>query len=103
MSNHSFECLNRKEDKHEQEASYHTGGHRCNDDFRSSLCSKPYRCWLLFPGDGRGLTLKGELALTDVVDLGIDYFGIENAGWADIWASMDLKEFGDALVGALEA
>jgi hypothetical protein len=53
-----------------------------------------------FQGDGRGLTLKGELALTDVVDLGIDYFGIENAGWADIWASMDLKEFGDALVGA---
>lgn len=52
-----------------------------------------------FQGDGRGLTLKGELALTDVVDLGIDYFGIENAGWADIWASMDLKEFGDALVG----
>jgi hypothetical protein len=53
-----------------------------------------------FQGDARGLTLKGELALTDTIDVGLDYFGIENAGWADIYGSMDLKEFGDALVGA---
>jgi len=53
-----------------------------------------------FQGDARGLTLKGELALTDMIDVGVDYFGIENAGWADIYGSMDLKDFGDALVGA---
>jgi len=40
------------------------------------------------------------LALTDMHRCSLDYFGIENAGWADIYGSMDLKEFGDALVGA---
>ncbi|HXL04688.1 MAG: hypothetical protein GX872_01260 [Firmicutes bacterium] len=53
-----------------------------------------------FQGDSRGLTLKGELTLTDMIDVGIDYCGIKDAGWADIYGSMDLREFGDALVGA---
>ena len=53
-----------------------------------------------FQGDARGLTLKGELTLTDEISAGVSYFGIEDAGWADIYGSMDLQEFGDALVGA---
>ncbi|NLS44769.1 MAG: hypothetical protein GX969_03400 [Firmicutes bacterium] len=53
-----------------------------------------------FQGDHRGLTLKGELALTDMIDVGLDYFGIEGGSWTDIYASMNLKEFGDTLVGA---
>lgn len=53
-----------------------------------------------FQEGGRGLTLKGELTLTDTIAVGVDYFGIENAGWADVYGAMDLKEIGDALVGA---
>jgi hypothetical protein len=53
-----------------------------------------------FQGDARGLTLKGELNVTDEISAGVNYFGLENAGWADIYGSMYLKEFGDALVGA---
>ena len=34
-----------------------------------------------FQGDSRGLTLKGELTLTDMIDVGIDYCGIKDAGW----------------------
>ncbi len=53
-----------------------------------------------FQEGARGLTLKGELMLTDTVSVGVDYFGIEDAGWADIYGSLDLKEYGDALIGA---
>ena len=53
-----------------------------------------------FQESDRGLTLKGELMLTDTISVGVDYFGIEGGSWADIYGSVNLKEFGDALVGA---